>query len=540
MNPLDDFFAFASTDVSSQIEKKKKKKKKEKKKNNAVTVPKKEPSETDGDLMEIESQDDLTPPGPGKKSNVVPDIDNREIQETSVQDETMLTNLLGLSESPSGSQQITSTSENGETTGKAAQIEVDDAAAEDEEGDNFLDSLNSYMTTIAEKNMETHKLLKTQRETKFEIRGEEMEAKDVRFEFHVTIQAAGQICGSYDLQVKGSTRIEKIIRTLMPLFNQEANPTVPEQEWPTLRMYINELNVILGPELKCMSLLGYKHQLKQSNNVAGYELSALIAKEEYAQHLYEAEKTMLHSAEGDAGDRGSEKQDEGEYLTIAISDEHQKKSLDVITDIGSEEIGDTSEIIPLRTEMSVTQDMLISEICMLYKYKTQIPNNVEIKMFTKDGSLLKPESTLKEYNVEDGQVINVEYKMDEVQAEEGYLDYSDEDDNLTEVQGHETDKISKYDINIEDDDEHERTGGHFTDSKEDYFTIFVAGKDKKRYKVDVKPSTKVADIAKFYLQKAGLGESTKIKLLFDDEELDLGGVVADTELEDEFMIDAVL
>ena len=77
-------------------------------------------------------------------------------------------------------------------------------------------------------------------------------------------------------------------------------------------------------------------------------------------------------------------------------------------------------------------------------------------------------------------------------------------------------------------------------NNEEYFTIFIAGKDKKRYKVRVKPSTKISEISTFYKNKAGITENTSLKLLFDDEEMDMDGVVADTELEEDFMIDVIV
>lgn len=69
---------------------------------------------------------------------------------------------------------------------------------------------------------------------------------------------------------------------------------------------------------------------------------------------------------------------------------------------------------------------------------------------------------------------------------------------------------------------------------EDAFTVVLRDQDGK-LEVRVTPQTKLAKLVEFYKKKRG--KKGPVVLEFDDEELDLEGVVADTELEDEFVVD---
>lgn len=76
----------------------------------------------------------------------------------------------------------------------------------------------------------------------------------------------------------------------------------------------------------------------------------------------------------------------------------------------------------------------------------------------------------------------------------------------------------------------------------DYFEIGLKGKDNKRISVQVCPTTKLRDLLAHYLKakEIDISAATRAKLLFDDEELDLNGVVGDTELEDEYEVQVVV
>lgn len=73
---------------------------------------------------------------------------------------------------------------------------------------------------------------------------------------------------------------------------------------------------------------------------------------------------------------------------------------------------------------------------------------------------------------------------------------------------------------------------------EDYFVIGLKGKDNKRIECEVGPQTKIRDLLSFYLKAKGIDEASvrNGRLVFDDEALDLNGLVGDTELEEDFEV----
>lgn len=80
--------------------------------------------------------------------------------------------------------------------------------------------------------------------------------------------------------------------------------------------------------------------------------------------------------------------------------------------------------------------------------------------------------------------------------------------------------------------------------EEGVFSIGLKGKDNKRISCKVTPQTKIERLLKFYLKKKGIDESSinlpSVKMIFDDEELDLNDIVANTELEDDFEIQIII
>jgi hypothetical protein len=117
----------------------------------------------------------------------------------------------------------------------------------------------------------------------------------------------------------------------------------------------------------------------------------------------------------------------------------------------------------------------------------------------------------------------------------------------------ELDRIAKAQIQVDDlhaddkefeeiDREIEYKERHLTaepeESEEDgYFRITLKGGDKAKIEVKVKPDTLVSKLASYYLKKTGLQPTTRLRLVFDDEDLDLSDTVGDTELEEDFTVD---
>lgn len=491
MNPLDDFFAFHEDETIVKPEKKKKKKKRPK------TASPNVPSSSKFDKSDTSMIHE--PPSlssTDKSVSTEPVITEQQHKKKSVSAEAMLAGLLGLSE-PSEIK----------PTGKAITpeqtvdfVDTDEVVVVEDtvkKEDDFLKEMNSYISSAAQQDQLAVELLQLKQDEKFLIDGVELEGKAVKFEFHVVIEAAGQISGAYDLQVKGSTKVSKLIHTLMSLFNQTADPAFPESEYKNLVLYVKSLNVILRPELRIMSLLSYKNLLEKSVTVTGYEVDAMITTEEYAMVLYNAQESLKNSSV-DTQDRA-----EDDPFVVSLEDARLKRNYNL-------------EVMPT---------MKLTEVIEMYKYRLKLPTKLLVTV-SSGGDVLDEKETLKTLGIYKGQSLLVEYDEDLLKQllEEGdYVGDADEADDADDL--------------VELDER--RTVEDSTDCGEKYFTVYMAGKDKKRYKVDVKPSTMIAELAAFYKQKAELPPDTKITLSFDDEDLDMSGTVADTELEEDYMIDVI-
>lgn len=76
--------------------------------------------------------------------------------------------------------------------------------------------------------------------------------------------------------------------------------------------------------------------------------------------------------------------------------------------------------------------------------------------------------------------------------------------------------------------------------EEGYFPILMKSKDNQVVKVQVSADTKISKLADYYRKQRNIDSTKKIRLLFDDEDMDLSQTVGDTELEEDFTIDVFL
>ncbi|CCH58169.1 hypothetical protein TBLA_0A03710 [Henningerozyma blattae CBS 6284] len=75
---------------------------------------------------------------------------------------------------------------------------------------------------------------------------------------------------------------------------------------------------------------------------------------------------------------------------------------------------------------------------------------------------------------------------------------------------------------------------------ESHIKIALLTQDNKKLYVKVRNSTPFSELVNYFREQKQLGETQQIKLIFDNEELDLNETVGDQDMEDEDMIEVVL
>lgn len=155
-------------------------------------------------------------------------------------------------------------------------------------------------------------------------------------------------------------------------------------------------------------------------------------------------------------------------------------------------------------KMPITKLMNVSELMAIYLLKKKYPDSLDLKLFF-DGELLDKDSIIGSYELKDKSVIDVQFNEEELERLK--LENTANDD-LENGVGDEDDDGSI----IEDNNEKRDEG---------YFSIYMVGKDGKKFKAKVKADTKIQNIVDYYIEKAKLSKNTKLELLFDDDRSNL-------------------
>lgn len=98
-------------------------------------------------------------------------------------------------------------------------------------------------------------------------------------------------------------------------------------------------------------------------------------------------------------------------------------------------------------------------------------------------------------------------------------------------------EFEEIDREIAIEDQRHRTEDNLVEEEKDYFKIVLMGANKSRVDVKVRPVTKISKLAQYFIEKSGLPAETRLRLVFDDEDLDFCSTVGDTELEEDFTVD---
>lgn len=273
-----------------------------------------------------------------------------------------------------------------------------------------------------------------------------------------------------------------------------------------------------------------------------------------------------------------EEEDEDDYASIMASVKQlRSQSVEAYQFTDSEETNRPYllNIIPkfpdgtpnsFSTKGTKTFDNIIQNIIQHYKKLKQLPQNtqaanftlfwiaarIEIKPFFKPSTLRIPKPNSKDLVY----VKNVGYtsidcllipKQMAAKALETYDELKTKYEKFLALAG-ELEEINDYVTEIEiTGDEEIDTEARFEKPEIDvdaHFTIFLKGKDNKRVPVKVNGDTKIEKLLKYYIEQQGKKyeeiDLKKVKMLFDDEPLDLNDIVGNTELEEEYEIQVYL
>ncbi|KAK6460516.1 ubiquitin-2 like Rad60 SUMO-like-domain-containing protein [Scheffersomyces coipomensis] len=131
------------------------------------------------------------------------------------------------------------------------------------------------------------------------------------------------------------------------------------------------------------------------------------------------------------------------------------------------------------------------------------------------------------------------------------IDIEEEVESFIEDEIQEVNNIGYSSVLDDEDEDADLDDGELVETveiddeeKDEFFTIGLKGKDNKRISIKVSPKTQIRKLLLHYLKIKNIDEKSininKAKLIFDDEELDLDGIVENTELEEDYEVQVVI
>ncbi|CAI5756979.1 unnamed protein product [Candida verbasci] len=155
-------------------------------------------------------------------------------------------------------------------------------------------------------------------------------------------------------------------------------------------------------------------------------------------------------------------------------------------------------------------ELVTPTLLNFYLVSSDVKNNFQY-VFPELNTRLNSENTFEE----------------EEEKEEEQIESSSDDDEFDDVAMEETKDV----INVDDE-------------SEEFFKIGLKGQDNKRLEVKVNPKTKLMNLLVYYLKQKNIDQGIigkgKVKMIFDDEAMNLNETVGDTELEEDFEIQIVI
>lgn len=436
--------------------------------------------------------------------------------------------------------------------------EVDTEKLEIEKLTSFEDS---FLRELEEINTRKHKLDIEEEETEesnkrqvqksFLVNGRYLKPNKIFFEVNIKTTLLGDQHEIF-MRVKGSVQLQNLIETTIKHLEEKTGKKSP-LPINSIVFYVPSLNIVLNSILKISSIL-VSNTLSLIASGDGYSVDAILTSKSESESLQKAKRQLLKDT--------NENTISDDSIEFNIIDPDHK-----VTKI----IHKTSA--PL------------SELIDIYIAKNHYPEQLNVKILhdtdvlSNDLSLLQVQEKLNNTDI-----LYSQFDKDELDrlievygasnTTQGDIDIDDEDNDSNDItfssnnilndnvaiktpHNNRGDADSPIILDDEDDDKYEpqnqypshphpQYSGNTTVKKENenqsntHFVISLKGKDGISHKVKVNASTKISNLAKYYLEKATLPPDTKIRLIFDDEQLNMNETVGDTELEEDFLVDVIV
>ncbi|KAG7891724.1 hypothetical protein KL936_001667 [Ogataea polymorpha] len=316
------------------------------------------------------------------------------------------------------------------------------------------------------------------------LNGRQIPIKQALFALTVEVDLEDDEQIGFHLRVRSNAQFKTILREILKqleLHNRKL-PAGWTDDCESLVFYVQDHDIILTQDLRVGSLLLSGAQLPLSDAGDAFAITAVLTQEAMARkQRREASLDKLAQSQDQTEDL-----DEDELIVIILDPQKNNE----------------------KTSLSAEKGATVKELLDIFLVRMNYPDSLKIEL-KRDGLVLDKTMPV-DLQLKNNDVVEVVYNLEDLES----------------FEEHEVTVISDEDV--------------MEPEQSNYFSIKLKGKDQKEVRAQVNPKTKIKTIAEFYLSKVGLDPKTRIRLVFDYEELDLDANVEHTELEDGYLVDVEL
>ncbi|KAG7791674.1 hypothetical protein KL910_001800 [Ogataea haglerorum] len=314
--------------------------------------------------------------------------------------------------------------------------------------------------------------------------GRQIPIKQALFALTVEVALEDDEQIGFHLRVRSNAQFKTILREILKqleLHNRNLPPGWTE-DIESLVFYVQDHDIILTQDLRVGSLLLSGARLPLSDAGDAFAITAVLTQEVTARRQRrEASLEKLAQSQDHTEDLDDDE------LIITILDPQKDNE---------------------RTSLSAEKGATVKELLDIFLVRMNYPDSLNIEL-QHDGLVLDKTIPV-DFQLRNNDIVEVVYNLEDLES----------------FGEHEVTVISDEDV--------------MESEQSDYFSIKLKGKDQQEVRAQVNPKTKIRTIAEFYLSKVGLDPNTRIRLIFDCEELDLNANVEHTELDDGYLVDVEL